>query len=114
TSPAVNKLDGTWRAGCGVAGRYAYSYAGIAVFLEALPSRYQIRFAPYMPINWSYELETTTVLFGDYARAWARGFLGLYIAAYSDGQWVKLRDDRLGVFDRQVTVNTDESDSGDS
>jgi hypothetical protein len=110
---SVNKLDGTWSTGCGAAGTYAHSYAGIATFVKALPGRYFIRFAPYMPINWSYDLRTTTVFFGSPASAWAKGFLGAYVAAYSNGQWVKLRDDRVSIFDRRVTVNTDESDSGD-
>jgi len=113
TGPSVNKLDGTWRAGCGASGTYTHSYAGIATFVKALPGRHLIRFAPYMPLNWSYELETTTVFIGSPAHAWAKGFLGAYVAAYSDGQWVTLRDDRVSIFDRSVSTNTDASDNGD-
>lgn len=66
-----------------------------------------------MPISWSYDVRTTTVFFGSPAHAWAKGFLGTFVAAYSDGQWVTLRDDRVSIFDRSVSVNTDASDSGD-
>lgn len=111
---SVNKLDGTWSTGGGVAGRFGSAYAGIAAFVQALPGRHPIRFAPYMPSNWNYDLYTTTAFFGGPGFASAKGFLGAYVSAYSDGQWVNLRDDRLSIFDHHVTVNTDESDSGDT
>ena len=115
TSSNPSFLNGTWSTGSNA---NDHSYAGVCIFFNPLPGLFMVRFAPYMPINYSYLINTYSSpdLFWGFSRAGASGFVGAFVAGSRDGgaTWEEVADQRATVFDEAVSVNDDSSGGDDN
>jgi hypothetical protein len=107
-----NHLVGTWSTASSDVNQ---SVAGICVFFRPLPGRFNIRFAPYMPINYEYWIDAFQLNFPPsfiVSRASSTGLVGAYVTAWDGRQWVEMVDARNTIWDRRVSINDGFSDSG--
>ena len=111
---AANHLVGTWSTRCKDVN---HSLAGVCTFFTPVPGRFTIRFAPYMPINYSYSMTAFQLDFPPsfiVSRASSMGFVGSYVTAWDGSQWVEMADARNTIWDRRVSIDDHLSDSGDT
>ena len=109
---SANHLLGNWSTASLNGGD---SLAGVCLFFSPPPGRFLVRFAPYVPVNYSYDIETYTPYYAwTPSRAAASGFLGAFVSAWDGSQWVEIADARNTVWDRRVSIRDSDSGSDDT
>ena len=76
---------------------------------SSVPGRFNIRFAPYVSVSYSYYLNAFQLSFPPsptVSRASSNGFVGAYVTAWDGRQWVEMADARQPIWEV--------GDSGDS
>jgi hypothetical protein len=114
SNAVANHLVGTWSTGSSDVNT---SLAGICTFFTPVPGRFNVRFAPYMPISYDFWIDAYQLNFPPspvVSRASSSGFVGAYVTAWDGRQWVEMVDARNTIWDRRVSINDDVGDSGDT
>src|SRR5262245_7448312 len=86
TNAAANHLTGTWsvRSLQVSSSQVESSFAGVCKFFTPVRGRFNVRFAPYLPINYEYRIDAFTLDLPPsfvVTRASSSAFLGAYVTA---------------------------------
>ena len=110
----ANHLLGTWST---ESVNTNQSLAGICTFFTPVPGRFNVRFAPFVSLSYSFYMNAFQLSFPPsptVSRASSSGFVGAYVTAWDGSQWVEMADARETLWDRRVSINDEVMDSYDS
>ena len=114
TGASANQTKGTWSTHC--TGNGSFSYAGVCTFFTPQAGRFPVRFAPYMPHNYSYLAHVYNPPVKKYriSKAATGGFLGTYVSVWNGRAWIEVRDVRSTLWNVSRSNTGDSSDSDET